>query len=745
MRLLLPVLLLCVPPVTVWWTLSHTALFHDAPPRIEKVTPGSGEFGVSVSSPLVVTFNKALRPETITSSTILLSNPDHAPVSTTVNYHPAAHQAIVMPKAPLAYSAQYTITVFGGQSGTMDTLGTTLSNNIHWSFITGAPPPPAPTEGPGGPILIIAGSSNPFSRYYAEILRAEGLNEFDVADISRLTTTLLNKHDVVIVGELPLHRNHVTMLMDWVRKGGSLIAMRPEPKLAAAIGLRSAPTTLNDSYVSINTSISPGRGLADETIQFHGPADLYHKTDATVVATLYSSATDPTNSPAIVLKHVAEGWAAAFTYDLARSVIYTRQGNPSWNGTERDGITPIRSDDLFYGPAASDPQPDWIDFRKIRIPQADEQQRLLANLMLHMTYSRKPLPRFWYFPRGFKAVVIMTGDDHGHGGTVGRFKHFLAQDPPNCSLIRWECVRSTSNIYVGSINAGDAIAATRNGFEIGLHVFTKCKDWPSETIQQEGKLVKRVERDAINTVYSRQLALFQVAYPRIPAPVTNRVDCVTWGDYDTQPQVELSHGIRLDTNYYYWPSKWVRNRPGMFTGSGMPMRFARLDGTIIDVYQAATQMTDESGQTYPSTINALLSNALGPNEYYGAFTANMHTDRVESSEADAVVAAAKARGVPIITAGQMLAWLDGRNGSSFQNLRWNGNTLKFTVSVGIGGYGIETMLPMNSSAGQLDALWANDQPLAYVKRSVAGIDYAEFPSPPGNYRAAYAPQEPAAR
>ena len=32
----------------------------------------------------------------------------------------------------------------------------------------------------------------------------------------------------------------------------------------------------------------------------------------------------------------------------------------------------------------------------------------------------------------------------------------------------------------------------------------------------------------------------------------------------------------------------------MFTGSGMPMRFAKTDGTLIDAYQAATQMTDES-------------------------------------------------------------------------------------------------------------------------------------------------------
>jgi hypothetical protein len=29
-----------------------------------------------------------------------------------------------------------------------------------------------------------------------------------------------------------------------------------------------------------------------------------------------------------------------------------------------------------------------------------------------MNQGRRPLPRFWYFPRGLKAVVVMTGDDH---------------------------------------------------------------------------------------------------------------------------------------------------------------------------------------------------------------------------------------------------------------------------------------------------------------------------------------------
>ena len=57
-------------------------------------------------------------------------------------------------------------------------------------------PGPAPDEGPGGPILVIAKRSNPFSRYYAEILRAEGLNAFTVTDIANVTPATLAGYDV---------------------------------------------------------------------------------------------------------------------------------------------------------------------------------------------------------------------------------------------------------------------------------------------------------------------------------------------------------------------------------------------------------------------------------------------------------------------------------------------------------------------------------------------------------------------
>ena len=61
-----------------------------------------------------------------------------------------------------------------------------------------------------------------------------------------------------------------------------------------------------------------------------------------------------------------------------------------------------------------------------------------------------------------------------------------------------------------------------------------------------------------------------------------------------------------------------------------------------------------------------------PQGYYGFFVTNMHTDTVAHAGSDAIVASAVARSVPVITAQQLLTWIDGRNASSFANITWNG-------------------------------------------------------------------------
>ena len=317
----------------------------------------------------------------------------------------------------------------------------------------------------------------------------------------------------------------------------------------------------------------------------------------------------------------------------------------------------------------------------------------------------------------------MTGDDHGNGGTAGRFDIYKTDSPAGCSLSNWECARATSYIYTNTpLTAAQAAAYEADGFEVALHVNTDCGNWTPLTLE---------------SFFANQLSSWSSKYSGLQVPATNRTHCIAWSDWASQAKVELDHGIRLDTNYYYWPAGWVNDRPGFFTGSGMPMRFADTDGRLINVYQAVTQMTDESGQTFPFTINALLDRALGPEGYYGVFTANMHTDTASSSGSAAIVASTLARGVPVVSARQMLTWLDGRNNSSFGAVAWSGSTLSFTITVGAGGNGLVAMLPANSAIGPLTGISQNGNPVAFSTGVIKGIQYAIFPATAGGYQAIY--------
>ncbi|MBX2921807.1 MAG: DUF4082 domain-containing protein [Chitinophagaceae bacterium] len=599
------------------------------------------------------------------------------------------------------------------------------------SFVFTYAQPSNPNNGPGGPILVISNTSNPFSRYMVEVLRAEGLNAFAAADITAVTESDLNNYDVAILGEMPLNAGQVTMFSNWVNNGGTLIAMRPDGQLQSLLGIVPAAGSLSEAYLLVNTSAGSGVGIVNQTMQYHGTADLYTLNGATALATLYTDAVTATPNPAVTINNVGEngGRAVAFTYDLAKSVIYTRQGNPLWAGDERDGQSgPIRSNDMFYGAKEGDSQPDWIDFSKIAIPQADEQQRLLTNIIIQSNFHRKPLPRFWFLPRGLKAAIVMTGDDHGTGGTTGRFDRYLELSPGGSSPADWTAIRGTSYIYPNTAGITNAQVASyqAQGFEIGLHVNTNCENWTP---------------GSLDGFITDQKAAIQGNLPDINPFVTNRTHCIAWSDWASEAEVETTHGIRLDVNYYYWPASWVQNRPGMFTGSGMPMRFARTDGSIIDCYQVATQMTDESGIDYSSFCNALLDKALGPEGYYGVFCANMHTDLSDGplqAGSEAIIASALARQVPVISAKQMLTWLDGRNNSSFGAMNWADNELSFSITAAEGADFLQAMLPKYVNNLKLSSITRNGVPVPFTSQMIKGIEYGFYEAATGNYMANYA-------
>jgi hypothetical protein len=687
----------------------NTTATDTVAPTVTSRSPAPSATGVDVGTSVTATFSEPVRS---TSIAFTLTGPGGAMAGGTA-YDSASSTATFTPSAALAAGTTYTASV-----AATDTEGNAMAAPTTWSFTTLSTAPPPPTA---GPVLVVARSPS-FGGYLPEILKAEGVNEYATSDLSGITASNLAGYDVVLLGETPLTAAQVSTLTTWVNGGGNLVAMRPDKQLAGLLGLTTASGTVLDGYLQVDTSQAPGAGITDQTIQFHGTADRWTTASAQAVASLLSSPTAATGNPAVTLRTVGTlgGHAAAFAYDLARSVVYTRQGNPAFAGQERDGQAPIRSDDLFWGSTA---QNGYLNLDKVAIPQADEQQRLLVNLLETMNRAHKPLPRFWYFPRMEKAVLVNTGDDHGNGGTAGRFEELKANSPAGCSVALWTCLRSTSYIYASTpLTNSQAKSYVASGFEVSLHPQNGCKDYTPSSLEND---------------YATQLSAWQSKYSSVPAPSTMRYHCLVWSDWASQPKTEARHGIALDTNYYYWPPEWLNDRPGFMTGSGMPMQYADTNGSVLGVYQAATDMTDESGQSYPGTPNTLFANALGPLGYYGAFVANEHTDNATTFDSDQLIDSALSYGVPMISARQLLTWVSGRDASRYSGISWSGSSLAFTIAPGAGADGLMGMVPTDSRGGTLTSITRGGTSVPFTTDTLKGVSYATFSAAAGSYTATY--------
>jgi hypothetical protein len=215
------------------------------PPKIISTNPANNTLNLEVTTAVNITFNEAIKATTVSSSTIeLRRDSDNALVSSAITYVAGSKTAIITPSVALEYNTRYRVLIRGGSTGNVitDTAGNKLEKDSVFQFTTKVRPP-LPSDGPGGPILVIGSASNPFSFYAAEILRAEGFNAFASADINAVNATMLSNYDVVIVGEIPLTAANITDLSNWTTAGGTLISFRPSTALYPLLGITAATGT----------------------------------------------------------------------------------------------------------------------------------------------------------------------------------------------------------------------------------------------------------------------------------------------------------------------------------------------------------------------------------------------------------------------------------------------------------------------------------------------------------------------
>ncbi|WP_157268079.1 N,N-dimethylformamidase beta subunit family domain-containing protein [Azohydromonas aeria] len=92
----------------------------------------------------------------------------------------------------------------------------------------------------------------------------------------------------------------------------------------------------------------------------------------------------------------------------------------------------------------------------------------------------------------------------------------------------------------------------------------------------------------------------------------------------------------------------------------------------------------------------------------------------------------------MVSAKQLLTWVDARNASSFSGFSWNGSVLNFSLTRSANARGLQAMLPRRSTSGLLSTLTRGGTPVGLTVRSVKGVEYAFFPANPGTYAATYA-------
>jgi hypothetical protein len=523
------------------------------------------------------------------------------------------------------------------------------------------------------PILIVTDrlAANPFDTYLAEVLIAEGLNQFAVKDIASVQATDLSTDSVVVLAETTLTAPQVTLFRNYVAAGGRLVTMKPDNRLAPVLGLTPVGTTTTEGYFALNGVVTFADGFPTTTLPFHGQAVNYTTANgATTLATLYSASSTPTVFPAVIRFGKTVTWA----YDVARSVVYTRQGNPA-NASDRDGLPPYRTEDIFY---------NAIDKDKVNIPYADVQMRMLGRAITDLMADAMPLPRLWYFPNGNHTLMVITSDSHANRRSY--FETVVAS-------VEGRGARDTFYTFNGGPSVSSVNTWISRGHEFGMHPAAYENGWTRTQAFQNG------------------LSWFQMGGYVPPSP-TVRIHQLEWQGWVDAAKLEAASGIAMDTSYYAWGPALTypdgHQAHGYINGSGLPMRFIDQTGALVPVYQQVTSVVDEQLLVTDFSENLTTDQALTVTKRlidesqaggYSAIVTQFHVDYYQFGQvqpwAEGTMDYANILAIPMWTAQRWLTYTTARAATTMTGFAWDrvGHQLAFTVNVPAGSEPQSLALP----------------------------------------------------
>jgi hypothetical protein len=359
--------------------------------------------------------------------------------------------------------------------------------------------------------------------------------------------------------------------------------------------------------------------------------------------------------------------------------------------------------------------------------------RLLSHIVEDFLASAAPLPRLWYFPDGAMSMLVLTGDAHAnplsyyekelnslnaHGGKITLYLS-AAGDPPDSAVQNWR----------------------HQGHEVGIHPYAAKPDpSPALTITSLAQGYDLFDKWFANAFSN-------------PKSRTARNHQVAWKGWTDAADIAVAHGIALDANFYAWGA-WLKNSDGAWphgyvTGSGLPMKFVRADGTLLPIYQQLTELVDEQllkgvGFGYEEldatkalgVSRQLIDASLAGN--YAALMTQFHVDTYGFGDpqvwAEGTLDYARGKGLPIWNADQWLSYTETRHDAQLSGFSWlpGSGQLSFSLQSGTATtHTLTLMIPASGPTGALLGLTADGVSQKLSLQNIKGRQYAMVAVAPG--------------
>jgi len=383
-----------------------------------------------------------------------------------------------------------------------------------------------------------------YSRYLGALLRTEGLSAITDVELTQLSAPTLAGSDLIVLPRMALTPAQVTIILDAVAAGRSLLCMMPAPQLAGALGFRLHHRVVPRGTVAVAAQLLPHLPT-DITLDLLTPALCWEMpAEAQCLGTV-------DEQPALIQLSHGAGQVLCVSFDMAATVARLRHGDPAMVDCHTAGLDGVyRPSELFV---------HQLDPQRAHLPQADLYTALLALLVHRIA----PQPRLWYYPHADQqSTMLMTSDDDW--SSVADFEYLiaaLAEHQATCTfyLVPQSRVRPADVARWQAMGHGDIV--------VGLDT----------SVAQP-----HVVADMLVTNVTRHEHHYATRVHSI------RQHAVRWLGYVEAARILADLGVRMDCNYLA-----VSPYLGYLCGSGRPAPFVAEDGQLIDCWQQPTLWTEE--------------------------------------------------------------------------------------------------------------------------------------------------------